>query len=305
VLASFLALSLAASPTLWIHVSLEQPSCDAAALRSAIAALAPAVNVAIGNEAPSGDLQVTLLQAKGDAVLTVTGRGEPLVRSLGHAGDDCTQTVETAALMIARYLDAIPSETSESLPAVQKATPQEPPPSESRRSKAWLSLGPTVLRGPAGVTAGLAFELGVRLSPLQVAVGGEADLAQHAPVSSMSSDGEYVVTPAAVWITAAFVPRLGPGNLILGLSGGGLVTSAFVRTSVPVSQPGSQTVFDGFAGLRVGYLLDLPADFSVSLTYEERYCPAPTRFTVAGFPDTVLVPTFSGELALMVAWYFF
>jgi hypothetical protein len=308
VLAPSLALVLAASPTLWIHVSLEPPTCDAQGLRSAIVALAPAAKVAVGNEAPAGDLQVTLLQAGGEAVLTVTGRGDPLVRALPHA-KDCNQTLETAALMVTRYLDAIPSETNEVTPvaAQEVVAPVPSPPSEpGAKTRAWLSLGPTLLGAPAGLTAGLALEVGVRLRFVQFSLGGEAGLAQHAPVnSSMTSQGEYVVTPAAAWITAAFVPQLGPGKLILGLSGGVFYTSAFVRTSVPVSQQGSSSAFDGFAGVRVGYLIDLPANFAVSLTYEERYFPAPTQFVFDGFPDTVSVPTLSGELALMMSWYFF
>ncbi len=306
-LASALALALTASPTLWLEVTLPESTCGAESLQAAIVALAPGLTVALGNRPQPGDLQVTLARTAGETVLKVSGAGEPLVRSLPDPGADCNQTIETAALMIDRYLEA--NHWSGAEPSVDQlqtgSTPFEPSPSRPSKARLWLAVGPTLLQAPAALTAGLALELGVRVGLFEIALGGEADLSQQAPVSSNAADGDFVIVPAAAWIVAGVVPPLGPGHLLFEASGGLSYTSVFVRTAVPVSQPGSSEAFDGYFGLRAGYSLDLPSDFTLTLYYEERFCPAPTRFTFEGFSNTVLVRAFSGELALLVGWFFF
>jgi hypothetical protein len=298
----WLAWILAASPepvTLWLRADLgAQSPCHLASLAAAIHSQRPDARVAIGTRSLPSDLEAELTAHGSELWLTVRGQGKPLSRVLPPPGNDCVETVQTAALMIDRYLDELNESTEEARIGGLTGAP---------KARGILSLGPSVVQTPAGLSAGLTLEFDLRLGLLLLSVGGEVNLPRN-EAATTTVTGTYKLQPAATWIAAGVGPRLGPGRLAaqasLGLS---LLWVTIGPTTPPTYQQQQANTADPFLGFRLGYVLDLPANFNVSLRYEERWVPAPTTFSVEGYPGSgsVSVRAFSGDLALLVGYTIF
>jgi hypothetical protein len=298
----WLALLLAASPepvTLWLRGDLPADSpCRLESLSAAIRAQRPDALLALGARSKPTDLEAVLSESGGTLTLTVSGPGKPLSRVLPVPGDDCIEATHTAALMIDRYLDDLNENAEEA--RIDGLSSSSGP-----TSAFTVSLGPSVVQAPAGLSAGLVLEVDQRFGLLLLSLGGELNLSQQKAASAVS--GLYELQPAAAWLAVGVAPRLGPGRLVaqgsLGLS---LLWVTIGQTTPPTYQKQQASGADLFAGLRLGYVLDLPARFSLALRYEERWVPSPTPFSVEGYPgDSVSVRTFSGDLALLVGYALF
>jgi hypothetical protein len=299
----WLAWLLAASPepvTLWLRADLPPESpCRLESLSAAIKAQRPDALLALGARSKPTDLEALLAQSGATLTLTVRGPGKPLSRLLPSPGSDCLEAVHTAALMIDRYLDDLNENAEEArIEGLSSSSGVE--------GAFTVSLGPSVVQGPAGLSAGLVLEIGQRLGLLLLSLGGELNLSQQKKVTAAGVIGSYDLLPAAAWLAAGIAPRLGPGRLVaqasLGLS---LLWVTIGQTTPPTFQQQRASGVDPFAGLRLGYALDLSAKFSLALRYEERWVPSPTSFFVEGYPGSVSVRTFSGDLALLVGYALF
>jgi hypothetical protein len=297
---ALLAWILAASPgsvRLWLQAELSPESpCRLESLAAAIRAQRPDALISSGARSKPTDLEVDLTENGGTLSLTVRGQGKPLSRPLPSPGADCVETLQTAALMIDRYLDEL-NEHPEDAPIEGLST--------SRATTAFtVSLGASVVQAPAGLTPGLVLEVDLRLGLLALALGGELSLPQHEAATAVT--GTYDLSPAAAWLSAGVAPRLGPGRLLaqasLGLS---LLWVTIGPTTPPTYQQQQANAADPFVGLRLGYVLDLPARFSLAVRYEERWVPAPTTFSVEGYPGSVAVRAFSGDLAVLAGYALF
>jgi hypothetical protein len=295
----WLAWILAASPnpvTLWLRADLgPQSPCHLESLAAAIHSQRPDAQLAIGTRSLPTDLEAELTTRGSELWLTVHGRGKPLSRALPPPGNDCVETVQTAALMIDRYLDELNESTEEARIEGLVAAP---------KARGILSLGPSVAQTPAGWSAGLTLEFDLRLGLLLLSLGGEVNLPLNEAAAAVN--GTYNLQPAATWISVGVAPRLGPGRFAaqasLGLS---LLWVTIGDTNPPTFQQQQANTADPYLGLRLGYVLDLPANFNVALRYEERWVPAPTTFSVEAYPGSVSVRAFSGDLTLMVGYTIF
>jgi hypothetical protein len=297
----WLAWLQAASPsttTLWLRADFPQgSSCHVAALTSAIRAQRPEVVVALGARPGPSDLEAELTQGTTAISLSIRGRGKPLRREIPLTGEDCDESLQTAALMIDRYLDELNQNPEE--------TPIEGLTTSTPTSHAFtVALGPSVVQAPAGLSPGLVLEVDLRLGLFSLALGGELNLPQHEAATEVT--GTYDVSPAAIWLAAGVTPQLGPGRLVaqasLGLS---LLWVSIGQTTPPTYEQQQGSAADPFVGLRLGYVLDLSARFSLGLRYEERWVPSPTTFSVFGYSGSVSVRAFSGDLALLVGYTLF
>jgi hypothetical protein len=296
VLAASLALVLGTSPTLWLRVEVSPESpCRVEALAAAVRLQHPDVALSLGKRPSASDLEAEIVESTATFTLTVRGQGKPLSRLLPSPGTSCSETMQTAALMIDRYLDELHANAEEARVAdlVRAAGPQLS-----------LLLGPSLVQAPAGLDFGLTVEVDFRVGLLLLSLGGEGNLAQ---TKSITAFGGYHLTPAATWLAAGVAPRLGPGRLLFQGSFGLSLLWVSVQSDLShVPHEHNGNAVDPFVGLRVGYVLDLPARFSLALRYEERFVPAPTTFSVEGYPGySVSVRSFSGDVALMVGYAFF
>ncbi len=295
-LAACVALVLGATqPTLWLQVEVGPDSpCRVDGLAAAVHLQHPDVALSLGKRPSASDLEAEITESAATLTLTVRGQGKPLSRVLPTPGTSCSETLQTAALMIDRYLDELHANAEEARVAdlVRGAGPQLS-----------LLLGPSLVQAPAGLDFGLTVELDFRVGLLLLSLGGEGNLAQ---TKSITAFGSYDLTPAATWLAAGVAPRLGPGRLLLQGSFGLSLLWVSVQSDLshlPHEHDGNAV--DPFVGLRVGYVLDLPARFSLALRYEERFVPAPTTFSVEGYAGSVSVRSFSGDVALMAGYAFF
>jgi hypothetical protein len=297
----WLAWLLAATPgqvTLWLRADFPQGgSCHLETLTSAIHAQRPDVALVLGQPPGTADLQATLTESATTLTLTMQGRGKPMRRELQLAGEDCGDALQTAALMIGRYLDEIAESSEEARIEGLSGSP-------GSRVSLLLTLGGSVVRAPAGWTPGLILETDLSVGWLLFSLGGEINLAQTESDTSLT--GTYRLLPVAAWLSAGVAPRLGPGRILAQASGGlSLMFVTIGPTTPPTFQQQRVTGVDPYLGLRVGYLLDLPWKFSLTLRYEERWVPAPTTFSVEGYPGSVSVRAFSGDVALLIGYTFF
>jgi hypothetical protein len=297
----WLAWLLATTPspvTLWLRADIPTgSSCHLESLTTAIRAQRPDVTIALGQRLNSTDPQAILTQGATTLTLSVQGKGKPLRREIPLAGEDCGDALQTAALMIERYLDELADSTEEASIEGLSGTHGAPP-------SFFLAVGASVVQAPAGWTPGVILEADLSVGWLLFSLGGEINLSQHQADKSVS--GTYDILPAAVWVAAGIGPRLGPGRLIVQASGG--LSMMFVtigQTTPPTFQQQQGSTADGFLGLRAGYILDLPAKFNLELRYEERWVPAPTIFSVEGYPGQVTMRAFSGDVGLLVGYAFF
>lgn len=281
------ALTLGTAAELWAGTKgFDQAACDSAALASAIRAQRPSAAVHpwdpdARDASPGGRaIRVRVVRERGVTHLDVTGAGAAMSRVLPPV-DDCKRDVEIAALIVDNALDEL--RVSE---APEVGSLAAPVPLRSRL-EVGAAVGGGVEQGPFGVVA--AVDVGA------VARYRFVELTLDADVGLPSSSGELPNAPEQGFSTVSatslalelgigLAPRLGPGrasvDAVLGLS------LAFASAS-PVQQavlfrPASQTVSEGFGGLRLGYVLDLPHSFFVGARVEERFAPAQTDFGVAG-----------------------
>jgi hypothetical protein len=296
--AASLALLLAVSaPTLWLKVDVGPDSpCRVEALAAALRVQRPDTGLALGSRPNAFDLEADLTESSGTLTLTVRGPGKPLTRVLPAPSATCEETLQTAALMIDRYLDELHADAEE---AHIEHLVRGPGP------RLQLLFGPSVAQAPAGLSPGLTLELDLRSRLFLLSLGGEASLSQKKAIASF--DGAYDLTPAAAWLAAGVAPRLGPGRVLVQASFGLTLLWVGIQSSLspPLPHQHGGNAVDPFLGLRAGYAFDLPARFSLVLRYEERFVPAPTTFSVDGYPGSVSVRSFSGDLALMAGYAFF
>jgi hypothetical protein len=285
------------APTVFLSVDVDAESpCRVAGLAAAIRALRPDAALVAGKRPLPSDLEAEITESSGALTLSVRGEGKPLTRSLPPAGPSCEATVQTAALMIDRYLDEL-NERAEEVRIEELSH-------WSRPDLALIvSLGASVVQAPVGWSPGLDLGLDLRLGLALLSLGGEVNLAQSDSAATVG--GTYHLQPAAAWLAAGVVPRLGPGRLLVqGSLGLALVWATIDSPGAPFQRQQGHAV-DLFVGLRVGYVLDLPARFSLALRYEERWVSHPTSFSVEGFPGSVSVRRFAGDLALMAGYSLF
>jgi hypothetical protein len=297
VLTASLALVLGATPTLWLSIDVGPKSpCRLDALAAAIRVQRPDAALSLGAPPHPSDLEAVLADRDGTLILSVHGgQGRPLSRELPPAGATCEEALQTAALMIDRYLDELHATGADA--SIESLAPGPGP-------AFGVQLGPSVVQAPFGLSAGLILELDLRVGLFLLSLGGEANLSQSKAIGSALPDATYDVTPAATWLAAGVAPRLGPGRLFGQLSLGLSILWARAR-SPSLFQTKQGLTVDPYVGLCAGYVLDLPAHFGLALRYEERWVPAPTAFAVEGLPGTVSVRALSGDLALLVGYTFF
>jgi hypothetical protein len=287
----------ASTPTLWLRVDVGPESpCSAQELAAAIRVQRPDASIAMGERPASQELEADLTESAGTYTLSVRGAGKGLNRTLPAPGATCEETAQTAALMIDRYLDEIRAGGAEA--GIEELSP--PPP---RRFS--LLLGPSLVQAPAGLAFGLTLETDLRFSLLLLTLGGEVNLRQSKAVASF--EGGYEMTPAAAWLAAGVAPRLGPGRILAQASFGLSLLRVDISSSLtpPLPHQTNGNAVDPYLGLRLGYVLDLPARFSMALRFEERWVPAPTTFFVEDYKGTVSIRSFSADLALMAGYSFF
>jgi hypothetical protein len=290
----------AASPNgptlfLWVDVGPESP-CRVAGLAAAVRVLRPDAALVAGKRPRPSDLEADISDTSGALTLTVRGEGKPLIRSLPPAGPSCEATVQTAALMIDRYLDEL-NERAEEVRIEELGHPSRPD------LALGVSLGASVVQAPVALSPGLDLELDFRLGLALLSLGGEVNLAQSDSAATVSAT--YHLQPAALWLALGVAPRLGPGRFVAQASLGLTLVWATIESSAAPFQKQQGHAVDPFVGLRVGYVLDLPARFSLALRYEERWVPRPTAFSVEGFAGSVSVRRFAGDLTLMAGYSLF
>jgi hypothetical protein len=298
VLAGVLAMLVAANaPTLWLRVEVAPESpCRADALATAIRVQRPDASLAVGPAPHPGDLEADFTEAGGSLTLRVRGgSGEPLTRSLPPAGDSCQEAIQTAALMIDRYLGELYAGEEESS-------------SPGRGTTLVVALGPSLAQAPFAWAPGLMLQTSLGVNVFWFSLGGEANLAQTKPIGSQAPDAEYRIVPAAAWLGAGVAPQLGPGRVFVQATFGlSLLWAKTTGSGLFQTQQGFSA--DPYVGLCGGYALDLPLHLSLTLRYEERWVPAPSPFQIEPAPGTtsssVSVRQFSGDLALLLGYAFF
>jgi hypothetical protein len=296
VLAGVLAMLVGANaPTLWLRVEVSPESpCRADSLATAIRIQRPDVALAAGPAPRTGDLEADFTEVGGSLSLRVRGgSSEPLTRTLPPAGDSCQEAIQTAALMIDRYLGEL------------YAGEEEGGLSSSGRGTTFVvGLGPSLAQAPFGWAPGLMLQVSLGVDILWLSLGGEANLAQTKPIGAQAPDADYRILPAASWLGAGVAPHLGPGRVIVQATFGlSLLWAKTTGSGLFQTQQGFSA--DPYVGLCGGYALDLPLHLSLTLRYEERWVPAPSPFKVEGIPTSVSPRSFSGDLALLLGYAFF
>jgi hypothetical protein len=298
VLAGVLAMLVGANaPTLWLRVDVAPGSpCRAETLAAAIRADRPDAALQTGPAPNPGDLEADFTEAGGSLSLRIRGgNGEPLTRTLPPPGESCQEAIQTAALMIDRYLGELYAEPEVSQPAS----------STSPNGKTLVvRLGPSLVQAPFAWAPGLMLEASLGIGILWLSLGGEANLAQSEAVGAEAPGVDYRVHPAAAWLGAGVAPVLGPGRLFAQVTFG--LSMLWAKTTGSgLFQTGQGFTADPYLGLCGGYALDLPLHLSLTLRYEERWVPAPSPFSVEGAPGSVSPRQFSGDLALLLGYAFF
>jgi hypothetical protein len=197
--------------------------------------------------------------------------------------------------MIDRYLDELPATGGEAAIASLATGP-----GPGLR----VGLGPSVVQGPFGLSAGLMLQADLRLGLLLLSLGGELNLSQSKPIGPEVPDGTYTAHPGASWLAAGIAPRLGSGHLFVQASFG--LSFLWIRAQAPsLFQEQQGQSADPYLGLCGGYLIDLTSQFGMAVRYEERWIPSPSVFAVENAASTVSVRRFLGDLALLASYAFF
>src|SRR5262249_33722271 len=155
----------------------------------------PDAALAMGSP-PGGGLVADLTEDHGTITLSVRGAGKPLVRELPAAGTSCEETLQTAALMIDRYLDELRASGEEA--RIEELGVRRGP-------EFGVAIGGSVAQAPAGWAPGLTLETDLRLGPWLLSLGGEANLSQQQADSAFS--GAFDLQPAAAWLAGGVAPR--------------------------------------------------------------------------------------------------
>jgi hypothetical protein len=302
VLFSALGLLFAASsaPALWLVVEVPPDGpCQLDVLAAAIRGLRPDVVLQVGKRTKDSDLEAQFVERGKVLSLTVRGRGKPLSRELPPPGVTCGEATQTAALMIDRYLAQFYGSGEEA--RIGEMSPGLLP-------SLAVELGLSLVQAVSGVSPnpspGLVLALDLRLGLLLLALGVEVNLRGSEAIGG-GVQGTYRVQPAATWLGAGVAPRLGPGRLealaTLGLS------LLWVDVEASLHQEHAGRALDPYVGLAAAYALDLPAHFSVSLRFEERFVPSPSSFAIEGLPGAAAISMrrFTADLGLLAGYTFF
>ncbi len=302
-LASILALALAAGPPiLWLALPAgEGGSCTAARIASSIQARRPGLDIRVGRGALPGDASAALTAASGHWDLTIESAGlPPLRRQLPDPGPDCVVTVDTAALIIDRYLDDL-HWSGRRAAFVDLERP---------RVEGVAELGTSVTASSVGPLPSLELDLGARRGPFQLGLGGSlAPSEKSAFPASQALAGSYSVQLASARVVASWRPRLGPGTARVELAPGAELF--WVNAAYPQATRLFQNhpAFDAapYLGLRVGYELALPARFAVALRAEGRALLGQPTFGVEGEPGipAIAAGPVDGNVTLALSRSFF
>jgi hypothetical protein len=281
------ALTLGTAAELWAGTKgFDQAACDSAALASAIRAQRPSAAVHpwdpdARDASPGGRaIRVRVVRGGGATHLDVTGAGAAISRVLPPV-DDCKRDVEIAALIVDNALDEL--RVSE---APEVGSLAAPVPLRSRL-EVGAAIGGGIEQGPFGVVAAVDVGAVARYRFVELTLDADVGLPSSSTLPNAPEAGSDSVaaTSLGLELGIGLAPRIGPGrasvDALLGLS----VTFATASAATPTAalfRPGSQTVSEGFGGLRLGYVLDLPHSFYVGARVEERFAPAQTDFGVAG-----------------------
>jgi len=294
------ALTLGTAAELWAGTKgFDEAACDSAALASAIRAQRPSAAVHpwdpdARDASPAGRaIRVRLVREGGATHLDVTGAGAAISRVLPPV-DDCKRDVEIAALIVDNALDEL--RVSE---APEVGSLAAPVPFRSR-VEVGAAVGGGVEQGPFGVVAAVDVSGVARYRFVELTLDADVALPSSSTTQNFPEAGNDSVSATSLGLELGIglAPRIGPGrasvDALLGLSVTFATASAATGGAV-LFRPASQTVSEGFGGLRLGYVLDLPHSFYAGARVEERFAPAQTKFGVAGdAPATTQSWTFQG-----------
>jgi len=295
-----LALTLATAPQLWVATQgLDDLACDSASLAAAIHAQRPGavVHTEMSSERPPPSaIHVRLSRGPaGTTVLEVTGLGLPLLRTL-PSSDGCQRDVAIAALIVDGALDDL--RASEGAPTVDSLA--------SLRSliQASVALGAGFEQGPAGPVASLDVSGAFRYRFFEITLDADVGLPSSTQLTETSTNTgpettsqqtqPLKFTTLALELGLGVAPHLGPGRLsadaVLGTS---IAFSSSTGSSASLFQQASPTSSAFFAGLRVGYVFDLPRGFFIGARAEERFAPVTTTFQLVDTPTSTNNPSVS------------
>jgi hypothetical protein len=231
-------------------------------------------------DAVGGAIRVRLVRDGGATHLDVTGRGASISRVLPPV-DDCKRDVEIAALILDNALDELRVSEAPDVGSLAAPVPF--------RSRAFVgaAFGGGLEQGPFGLVAALDVSGVARYRFVELTLDADLGLPSSSELANRPEAGSDSVSATSLGLELGIglAPRVGPGrasvDAVLGLSL--TFPSASAATSDAVLyRPATQTVSEGFGGLRLGYVLDLPRSLYVGARVEERFAPAQTAFGVPG-----------------------
>ncbi len=251
------------------------PRCPAAALEGAVRARVPSVQV--GGE-PSGgdDLRASLLPAETGFSLEVRRAGEVALRRELRI-EECQLAVDTAALVIDRFLDEIhwsgKPATIEPLPA-----PPVVEPLPQRRQRFEFGAGPVLWLGaPDDVRAAALIAATVRLEePFEASF---LALGAASSAASLPASGSIDLRQAALALSAAACAEPGRFRLCAGPLAG---ARASLGSATGVRQAGSAVIWQPEAGLQARAAVRLGAGFLLGIQLLGSVIPGSATFTISG-----------------------
>jgi hypothetical protein len=275
--------------------------CTAAQVGQALQARRPDLQV---QAAPSAGAVAVELTIEGGAwVLHVSSPpAPPLRRELPPPGADCEELSQTAALMVARYLEEIRA-AGEPV-AIQPIVHEPPPPPVPLQ--AWVGLGAGATTGPTVAGPVFHLELAGRRGPNQLALAGTLGLPSQVGIASV---GHFAIEEGRVEIVGERRLSLGPGDVPLGVVVGAELTrvSAQASGTDELVHPKPTTAFSPVVGLRAGYELFLPLGLALGLRAEGGLLLQPNNFSIESYPGATTVQSarFDGALSLLLSRTFF
>jgi hypothetical protein len=276
---ALLALTLGATAPLWAGTKgFDSAACDSAALVAALHAQRPSTSVhawAPDASPPGAGVRVRLVRVDGATHLDVTGAGAPISRVLPPV-DDCKRDVEIAALIVDNALDELSVSAAPEVGSLAAPVPLR------SRVDVGVAVGAGVEQGPFGVVGALDLSGVARYRFVELTLDADVGLPSSGsaiPITSPEAGSATIsATSLAMEVGLGLAPRVGPGRAFVdGLLG---VSLTFPSASGAVFQVASQPLPEGFAGLRIGYVLDLPHSFYVGAHVEERFAPGQTTLHV-------------------------
>jgi hypothetical protein len=252
------------------------PLCPAAALEGAVRARVPSVQV---GGAPSGgdDLRASLFPDETGFSLEVRRAGEVALRRELRI-EECQLAVDTAALVIDRFLDEIHWSGK---PATIEPLPAPPPvvaPLPQRRPRFEFGAGPVLWLGaPDDVRAGALIAATVRLEdPFEASF---LALGSASSAASLPASGAIDLRQAVLALSAAACAEPGIFRLCAGPL---LGARASLGSATGVRQAGSAVIWQPEAGLQARAAVRLGAGFLLGIQLLGSVIPGSATFTVSG-----------------------